>query len=178
MKATGVVRRIDELGRIVIPKEIRKNLRIHEGENIEIYIDDKENIVLKKYSIMKKLGDFAQNFTDSIYSFIKHTVFITDKDYVVAASGNLKKELLHVEISGEILEIMNKRDIVIEKTAKFLKFDDEKKVDCTSYICVPIVCHGDVAGMIVILSQSETINEIDEKIVQIAGQFLSKYLEE
>ena len=74
MKATGVVRRIDELGRIVIPKEIRRTLRIHEGENIEIYIDEKENIVLKKYSVMKKLGDFAQSFTDSIYSFLKHTI--------------------------------------------------------------------------------------------------------
>ena len=91
MKATGVVRRIDELGRIVIPKEIRKTMRIREGENIEIYIDSNENIVLKKYSIMKKLGDFAQSFTDSIHSFLKHNIIITDSDSIIAISGDLKK---------------------------------------------------------------------------------------
>ena len=74
MKATGVVRRIDELGRIVIPKEIRKNLRIHEGENIEIYINEKENIVLKKHSLIKEIDDFAQKFTDSLHSFFKKDI--------------------------------------------------------------------------------------------------------
>ena len=71
MKATGVVRRIDELGRIVIPKEIRKTMRIREGENIEIYTDTNDEIVLRKYSIMKKLGDFAQVYADSINNFLK-----------------------------------------------------------------------------------------------------------
>ncbi len=177
MKATGVVRRIDELGRIVIPKEIRKNLRIREGENIEIYIDDKENIVLKKYSSMKKLGDFSQSFTDSIYSYIKHTVFIADKDCIVAVSGELKKELLNTYISDEILNIMNKRELIIEKSVKLLNLGNDKNLNCT-YVGSPIICHGDTVGMIVILSQNEILTEIDEKIVQIAGQFLSKYLEE
>lgn len=177
MKATGVVRRIDELGRIVIPKEIRKNLRIREGENIEIYIDDKESIVLKKYSSMKKLGDFSQSFTDSIYSFIKHTVFIADKDCIVAVSSDLKKELLNVYISDELLDIMNRRELVVEKNMRSLNFGNDKNLNCT-YVGSPIICHGDTVGMIVILSQNEILTEIDEKIVQIAGQFLSKYLEE
>jgi len=177
MKATGVVRRIDELGRIVIPKEIRKNLRISEGENIEIYIDDKENIVLKKYSSIKKLGDFSQTFTDSIYSFIKHTIFITDKDSIIAASGDLKKELLNIYISDELLNAINKKNSIIEKSVTTLNLSDEKKFSCT-YVGSPITCHGDSVGMIVILSQNEMLTEIDKKIVQIAGQFLSKYLEE
>ena len=69
MKATGIVRRIDELGRIVIPKEIRKTLRIKEGENLEIYVDSDENIILRKHSLMNKINDFAQNFAEAIYSF-------------------------------------------------------------------------------------------------------------
>ena len=83
MKATGVVRRIDELGRIVIPKEIRKTLRIKEGENLEIFIDDKENVVLKKYSLMNKIEDFAQNFTDSINSLLKHNINIVLNIFII-----------------------------------------------------------------------------------------------
>ena len=90
MKSTGVVRRIDDLGRIVIPKEIRRNLRIKEGENLEIFIEN-ENIILKKYSMMNKINDLSQELTDAIYTFTKHNVFITDTDSVVAGSGKLKK---------------------------------------------------------------------------------------
>ena len=87
MKATGIIRRIDELGRIVIPKEIRKTLRIKEGESLEIFVDNSENIVLKKYSIIKKMDDFAQDFVDAICSFIKHNVIIANNDTILAVSG-------------------------------------------------------------------------------------------
>ena len=90
---TGVIRRIDELGRIVIPKEIRRSLRIKEGESLEILVDN-ENIILKKYSLIKNLNDFAQNITDSIKSFIKNSVLICDTDSIIAVSGDLKKQLL------------------------------------------------------------------------------------
>ena len=177
MKATGVVRRIDELGRIVIPKEIRKTLRIHEGENVEIYIDDKENIVLKKYSVMKKLGDFAQNFTDSIYSFLKHTIIITDTDHIIAVSGDLKKEYLNCNISDTLLTSIQRRENILEKHEKAIKIKADTEIECT-YVMNSIVCHGDAVGLVIILSQTEKITEIEEKIAQIAAQFLSKYLEE
>jgi len=177
MKATGVVRRIDELGRIVIPKEIRKTLRIHEGENVEIYIDDNENIVLKKYSLMKKLGDFAQNFTDSIYSFLKHTIIITDTDHIIAVSGDLKKEYLNSNISDTLLTSIQRRENILEKHEKILKIKSDKDIECT-YALNSIVCHGDAVGLVIILSQTDKITEIEEKIAQIAAQFLSKYLEE
>ena len=93
MKATGIVRRIDELGRVVIPKEIRKTLRIHEGENVEIFVDTSENIILKKFSVMKKLEDFAQNLTDVVNSYIKHNIIITDTDSIIATSGEYKKSI-------------------------------------------------------------------------------------
>lgn len=177
MKATGVVRRIDELGRIVIPKEIRKTLRIHEGENIEIYIDDKENIVLKKFSVMKKLGDFAQSFTDSIYSFLKHTIIITDTDHVIAISGEMKKEYLNITISDSLLSSIQRRENILEKHEKMLEIKANDPIECT-YVMNSIVCHGDVVGLVIILSQTDKITEVEEKIAQIASQFLSKYLEE
>lgn len=177
MKATGVVRRIDELGRIVIPKEIRKTLRIHEGENVEIYIDEKENIVLRKYSVMKKLGDFAQSFTDSIYSFLKRNIIITDTDHVIAVSGDLKKEYLNSSISDTLLASIQRRENILEKHEKTLKIKSDQEIECT-YVMNSILCQGDAVGLVIILSQTEKITEIEEKIVQIAAQFLSKYLEE
>ena len=177
MKATGVVRRIDELGRIVIPKEIRRTLRIHEGENIEIYIDESENIVLKKYSVMKKLGDFAQSFTDSIYSFLKHTIIITDTDRIIAVSGDLKKEYLNCNISDSLLSSIQRRENILEKHEKTLKLKNDEEIECT-YAMNSIICHGDAVGLVIILSEDEKIAELEEKIAQIAAQFLSKYLEE
>jgi len=177
MKATGVVRRIDELGRIVIPKEIRRTLRIHEGENIEIYIDEKENIVLKKYSAMKKLGDFAQRFTDSIHSFLKHNIIITDMDHIIAVSGDLKKEYINSDISDDLLSSIKKRENILEKYEKAIKIKHGETIVCT-YVINSIICHGDAVGLVIILSENEKIAEIEEKIAQIAAQFLSKYLEE
>lgn len=177
MKATGVVRRIDELGRVVIPKEIRKNLRIREGENMEIYVDANENIVLKKFSLMKKLGDFAQNFTDSIYSFLKHNILITDTDHILAASGPLKKELLGKPLSEQLLSSIMRRDHVLEKHEKDLSLTPEITITGT-YIIYSILCNGDVAGLVLLFSETEGLTEIEEKVTQIAAQFLTKYLEE
>ena len=176
MKATGVVRRIDELGRIVIPKEIRKNLRINEGENIEIYINEKENIVLKKHSLVKEIGDFAQKLTDSVYSLFKRDILITDTDYVVAATGDVKKEILNTTISDDLLNIIKNRVIVVSKCGK-LKINEQKVYDC-SYVASPIICQGDSIGVVIIVLQNEEINEIDEKIAQMSSYFLSKYLED
>jgi AbrB family transcriptional regulator (stage V sporulation protein T) len=96
MKATGIIRRIDDLGRIVIPKEIRKNLRIKEGDNLEVFVQNEE-IILRKYSMMNKINDLAQELTDAIYTFMKHSIFITDTDQVVAGSGPLKKLFLNMQ---------------------------------------------------------------------------------
>ena len=90
MKSTGVIRRIDELGRIVIPKEIRKTLRIHDGDNLEIFIDNDENIILSKYSRFGSINDFANSFISALQKFISCDVIITDKDKIIALSNNLK----------------------------------------------------------------------------------------
>ncbi len=174
MKTTGIIRRIDELGRIVIPKEIRRNLRIKEGENIEILVDN-ENIVLKKYSIIKNLNDFAQNMADAIHSFINHSVIITDNDTILAVSGPLKKELLGKVIGSDLENKLARREEMLEKHKKDLKITEED-LECT-YAVSPIIINGDTIGLVMIVSKDEPVDEIDYKLTQIASKFLSNHLE-
>ena len=108
MYTTGIVRRIDDLGRIVIPKEIRKKLRIRDGENLEILVRDDE-IVLKKYSVMKNIEDFASNFTDAIYGFIKHNILITNDNKIIECSGSMKKKLLNENISDSLITCIHRK---------------------------------------------------------------------
>lgn len=177
MKATGIVRRIDELGRVVIPKEIRKNLRICEGENVEIFVDTNESIILKKFSVVKKLEDFAQDLTDVIHSFLKHNIIITDTDSIIAISGNLKKNYLSKSISSSLVTSIQRRENIVEKHDKDIQIIEDENIECT-YIINSIFAHGDVVGLVIILSEEDKINEMEEKIANIASSFLSKYLEE
>lgn len=177
MKATGVVRRIDELGRIVIPKEIRRNLRIKNGDNVEIYTDANENIILKKYSIFKQLGDFAQNFTDAMNSFLKHNIIITDTDNVIAISGDLKDKYLNKEISEDLMVSIKRRNNILEKHPKKIKIIKDEEIEGT-YVINMVYINGDVVGLVIILSTDSQMTELEERITGIAAQFLTKYLEE
>ena len=175
MKATGIVRRMDELGRIVIPKEMRKSLRIKEGDNLEIYITEEENIVLKKYSQIKKLSDFAQNLTDSVQASIKKNIIITDSDIITAASGSLKKELLNKSISEELETKIKRREEILEKYTKKLRLiEDEKPIDAT-YAISPIIINGDCNGLVLIVADSVT--DIDFIITGVVAEFIKKNLE-
>ena len=176
MKATGIIRRIDELGRIVIPKEIRKTLRIKDGDNLEIFVEGEEKIVLKKYSLMKKLDDFAQNFTDSIFSFIKYNILITDTDNILAVSGNLKKEYLNKEISEDLDSMLKRRIEMLENHPKKIKLVDDKEITCT-YAISPIIVNGDSVGLVVILDTEGKIGDNEFKMAKIAAQFLKTHLE-
>ena len=176
MKSTGVVRRIDELGRIVIPKEIRKNLRIGEGENLEIYIEQ-DKIILKKHSTIKELEDFAIKFTEAIYSFIKGNIIITDRENIIAVSGPLKKEISNKELSKELLASLNRRENILEKHKKELKLTNNKEIECT-YIIKSITVESEVVGMLIIVNETNQIGEIEEKIANICVNFLEKYLEQ
>ncbi len=177
MKATGIIRRIDELGRIVIPKEIRKVLRIKEGENLEIYVDGADNIILKKYSLIKKINDFAQDFADSIHTFIKHDVIISDNDTILAATGSLKKIYLNKSISAELEERISKRDEIVEFYPQSICLVDDKKIE-TTYVMVPIIVNGDAIGMVMILGINDKVTDVDLKISQIASRFLKAHLED
>ena len=177
MKATGVVRRIDELGRIVIPKEIRKTLRIHEGENLEIFIDNQDNIVLKKYSALNRIEDLAQSYVDSVYAYMKHNILITDTDNIIAMSGPLKKEYLDKPISENLRNSIERRETMLEKHQKEIHLTDDTVINGT-YAFSTIVCNGDAIGLVMILSTEENVTDLEERTVQIASQFLSKHLED
>lgn len=170
---TGIVRRIDDLGRIVIPKEIRNNLRIHDGENLEIFVRDDE-IILKKHMVMNKIFNYAQNFTDAIYSFIKKNVIITNVDKVIAASGEIKKQYIDKELSEELINSMKRRESILENHTKELKIADIS-IECT-YILNTIIVNGDAVGLLIIMSTDEKIGDIDYKIAKIVSSFLEREL--
>lgn len=176
MKSTGVIRRIDDLGRIVIPKEIRKNLRIKEGDNLEVFVDN-EDIILRKYSMMNKINDLSQELTDAIYTFTKHNVFITDTDIVLAGSGNLKKTYINKPISNFIEKSIQRRDKLLENHFKELNFIEDEEIEC-SYILSTILVNGEAAGMIVIISQDEKLGEVEMQLASIVSSFMTKYLEQ
>ena len=176
MKATGIIRRIDDLGRVVIPKEIRKNLRIKEGDNLEIFVVN-EDIILKKYSMMNKINDLAQELTDAIYTFMKHSIFITDTDQVVAASGPLKKKYLNKNISDFITDSIKRRDKILENHFKELNFIEDEKLTC-SYVMSTILVNGEATGMILIISEEEKMSDAEMQMAGIVSSFMTKYLEQ
>ena len=176
MKATGIIRRIDDLGRIVIPKEIRKNLRIKEGDNLEIFVQNEE-VILRKYSMMNKINDLALELTDAIYTFMKHSIFITDTDRVVAASGPLKKKFINRNISNFITESIKRREKMLQNHFKELNFVEEENITC-SYVMSTILVNGEAAGMIFIISEEEKLGESEMQMASIVSSFLTKYLEQ
>jgi len=173
MKATGVVRRIDDLGRIVIPKEIRKTLRLKNGENLEIFVDENENIILKKYSQIDKLKDFASQITDAINNVTKKTVFIINTDYFVSINGK-KKEYLNKPISNELISMINNRDEIHNKN-KIQMTEDKIEEENISFC--PIIVNGDAIGAIMIMSKEE-IDENEFQTLKIISSFLSKHIEQ
>ncbi|MGB9679038.1 MAG: stage V sporulation protein T [Thermoanaerobacteraceae bacterium] len=182
MKATGIVRRIDDLGRVVIPKEIRRTLRIKEGDPLEIFTDKEGEIILKKYSPISELGDFAQEYADSIYQSTKHSVCITDGDSVIAVSGASKKELIDKPISQELEKyILDKKTVLLGgKDKGTINIVEGQDFNVAYQAIAPIISRGDTIGSVVIFTKEsgETLSEIEEKIAETAAAFLGKQMEE
>ncbi len=180
MKTTGVVRRIDDLGRIVIPKEIRKTLRIRDGESLEFFVD-KETITLKKFSTSADLGEIAQTLLDTIYTTINKSIFVTDRDKFVAGSGKLKKDFCGFNISTQLEEYLFSNENLIKDSGIINEIvdniSDEKEE--YKYILSPIILDSETTGLVLmIVEDSKSFSEEDEHIVQIIANFLAKYLED
>ncbi len=176
MKSTGVVRRIDDLGRVVIPKEIRKTLRIRDGESVEIFLDS-DNIVLKKYSPFSNLDSFYRAYVDSVYPAINGNIMIIDRDKFVAIAGELKKEYLNETISSYLDEIIQSRNVLTCYDFEEINLTSNKK-EIASYVIAPIIVGGDAVGAVIILSKDKRVDDFVEKTVTIAAKFLGKYIEE
>lgn len=174
MKATGVVRRIDDLGRIVLPKELRRTMRIKEGESLEIFTEGENSIILKKYSPVNQMTDFVKDFTDSMYSSNGRNIIITDNEKVVSASGDFNQSIIGKRISSSLEEkLKNRSTQIIEK-------GDNINV-CENYnlqnaIIKPINVFGDIMGS-VIIEGAPQITEAERTLAEFGGVFMSKYLE-
>ena len=172
MKTTGIIRRIDDLGRIVIPKELRKTLRIKNGDSLEIFVDN-EDIVLKKYSPMESIEEAAGKYVDSFNKVIKHSVIVTDKDKVIAASGLLKKRYLGKKISEFTERSIERRDSFVERQKRIFSFVDEVE-DLGYYSFSSIISDGDTIGSVIIISIESPILEYEEKMAVVLSKLLSE----
>ena len=145
MKATGIVRRIDELGRVVIPKEIRRTLRIREGDPLEIFTDREGQIILKKYSPIGELNEFAQEYCDSLYESTGYTTMISDRDFIIAIAGGSKKEYLDKRISPELEKLIeNRNGFATDEDNKPMKitYEDGNIEKYSAQVIAPIVMQG------------------------------------
>ena len=170
---TGIIRRIDELGRIVIPKEIRKKLRIDNGESLEILIED-DNIILKKYSPIESLNDVVNKYVDIFSQVIKCNIIVVDRKKVIGVSSNIKKQYQDKDITEFTLRSIDRRDNFVERQKKEFNFV-EQQTDSGYYSFSSIVNNGDAIGAVIILSTEYQLSEIDEKIAVILARILSKH---
>ena len=182
MKATGIVRRIDDLGRVVIPKEIRKTLRIREGDPLEIFTDKEGEVILKKYSPIGELSEFAVQYAETLAKTSGHVACITDKDSVIAVSGAPKREFLDKNISYELEKIMNDKSTMIVHSANEKKvpiFNNENLDKYYAQVISPIISEGDTIGSVVLMATDNTaqMGEAEIKLAQSAAGFLGNHLE-
>ena len=181
MKATGIVRRIDDLGRVVIPKEIRRTLRIREGDPLEIFTDREGEIILKKYSPIGELGSFAKQYADVLAQGTGQIVCITDRDQVIAFAGGPKKDVLQKPISRQLEEIIDGRESFIANRdeRRFIPIIDGDNEDYSSQVISPIICEGDAIGSVIITTKEQMVKftDADRKLTGCAAGFLGKQME-
>ena len=180
MKATGIVRRIDDLGRVVIPKEIRRTMRIREGDPLEIFTDNEGGVIFKKYSPIGELASFASQYAEVLYKVGGCPVLICDRDSVVSAAGIPKKEVLERRVTPMLEDLMERRAVYGRTGAsgENLLFPAEG-IDKAALAAAAIIASGDVCGAVVYLSDGrEKSTETETKLVSAAANFLGKQMEE
>jgi len=180
MKATGIVRRIDDLGRVVIPKEIRRTLRIREGDPLEIFVDRDGEVILKKYSPIGELGDFAKEYAESLFESTGHITMISDRDNIIAVSGGSKKEYLEKQIGVIVENCMENRKTVLETTSEEAEICKDLKERYSSYVIAPIITGGDPIGTVILLNKDENtkMSQMEVKMAETAAGFLGKQMEQ
>src|SRR5690625_2272088 len=133
MKATGIVRRIDDLGRVVIPKEIRRTLRIREGDPLEIFVDREGEVILKKYSPINELSHFAQEYAEALFDSTQHPVLICDRDEIIALAGESKKDYLNKHIGDLLEKTIEDRSLSMETTTSTVEIIEGKEEELNAY---------------------------------------------
>ncbi|MDY4976601.1 MAG: stage V sporulation protein T [Clostridia bacterium] len=181
MRATGIVRRIDDLGRVVIPKEIRRTMRIREGDPLEIFTEKDGEVIFKKYSPIGELGTFAAQYADTLAKTSGHAICITDKDTVIAVGGIPKREINDKRISPELEQIMNEKNPVLfqpgdQNRTSVVDESDKYVVG----MAVPIISEGDSIGSVVFFGtdQIPQLSDTEDKLAKTAASFLGKQMED
>ena len=184
MKATGIVRRIDDLGRVVIPKEIRRTMRIREGDPLEIYTDREGEVIFKKYSPIGELAAFASQYAETLHKTCALSVVICDRDAVIACAGVSRKDYADKALSRELEQIIEGRSLYVhregEPTVPVLAEGGGHVVSCA----MPIISEGDIAGCVVSVCDERTVDrrdlpsfDVEAKLVLTAAGFLGRQLE-
>ena len=186
MKATGIVRRIDDLGRVVIPKEIRRTMRIRESDPLEIFVGPEGEIILKKYSPIGELGQFAKECAESVCESTGKIVLITDRDEVIAVSGAAKKNYLGRPIGPMVEKAMESRRVLSTNYNDLggvgsygaIIADESGESSCrfTGEVIAPIVSQGDPIGSIIICSQEAGVGDAENKIAETLAKFIAKQM--
>ncbi len=181
MKATGIVRKIDDLGRIVIPKEIRRTMKIREGDPLEIFTEKDGTVLFRKYSQLGEISNFSDHYADAINSSTGLATAITDRDTIISVSGIPKKEVVGREISEELSEILDDRMTYgyidgDEETIPLIDNTEKYKIS----IACPIVCQGEAVGSVVLFFDDNVkkLGEIEEKVAQTSASVLGKIIDE
>jgi AbrB family transcriptional regulator (stage V sporulation protein T) len=180
MKATGIVRRIDDLGRVVIPKEIRRTLRIREGDPLEIFVDRDGEVILKKYSPIGELGDFAKEYAESLSEGTGHITMISDRDNIIAVSGASKKEYLEKQIGALVESCMEGRKAAMESNPGQFEIIKDLTETYSAFTVAPIIAGGDPIGSVIFISKEEgmKMGQMEVKMAETAAGFLAKQMEQ
>lgn len=182
MKATGIVRRIDELGRVVVPKEIRRTLRIREGDPLEIFTDNEGEIILKKFSPIGELSVFSEEYAESLAKSAGYTVCITDKEQVIAAAGAGKRQLLTKTVSLQLESAMEAREEIVAsaKEDSFRRIVEGQEEEYLAQAIAPILSDGDVVGSVILLTKdtNKKFGDTEMMLVRTAATFLGKQMEQ
>jgi AbrB family transcriptional regulator (stage V sporulation protein T) len=180
MKATGIVRRIDDLGRVVIPKEIRRTLRIREGDPLEIYVDRDGEVILKKYSPVSELGEFAKEYAESLFEGTGHVTLIADRDTIITAAGPAKKDYQDRPIGSMIETTLESRRVRLEANGGTFELFKETEEPFSALCVAPIVAAGDPIGAVILLSKQDQVKmgQMELKMAETAAAFLAKQMEQ
>ncbi len=181
MKATGIVRRIDDLGRIVIPKEIRRTLRIRESDPLEIFTDREGEIILKKYSPIGEMNTFARQYAESLAQVSGRTALIADRDQFIAVSGGCKN-ILGKGLSKELEARINSRESLMASRGGrgFIPISSDGGEEFFHEAICPILCEGDVIGAVILVENDDKqrMGEVEQKLILSAAGFLGRHMEQ
>lgn len=173
MKATGIVRRIDDLGRIVVPKEIRRTMRLREGDPMEIFTAQGGVIMLKKYSPLQDMSALAESYVKTLNSSLGHTIFLCDQDQILAVAGMPKADFEEKKISPFLEEMMQKRQIVKQEQEEEIEVTLNEKLPSKGYMIMPINVGGDVIGAFVLVANENALTPNDAVTMQVVADIMA-----